>query len=373
MRGGVAEADWPRLELPDLVPVLCNVGVDPTGVALEWHSARPLSSAAIARVGGTRLFIKRHDRRVRRVADLEEEHAFMQHLRAHGMAISRVFTAADGHSAIAIGDWTYEVHELGRGVDAYREAQSWTPFSSPAHAFAAGRALAELHAAACSYAAPPRSALILVSNDRLIGAADPIAALGDELAVRPVLGNYLDARPWVADLGRVLAPFHAQYRRCSARLARVWTHNDWHASNLLWSNGGPTAHVAGVIDFGLCDCTTRIYDLATAIERNTIPWLEIQEGRRGTADCTRVTALLAGYLDRAELAEHERAALAAILPIVHVGYALSEIEYFHGITRSAGNADLAYDAFLLGHCRWFLEPEGENLLGHLHETLGAVA
>jgi Ser/Thr protein kinase RdoA (MazF antagonist) len=372
MRGGVAAADWPRLAPADLAPVLRGVGIDPGGAALEWHSARPLSSAGIVRAGGVRLFIKRHDRRVRRIADLEQEHAFMGHLRARGIPVSRVLAAADGHSAIAVGTWTYEVHELGRGVDAYRDAQSWTPFASAAHAFGAGRALAELHAVARSYAAPPRSAPVLESNDRLIAAADPIGALAAELPLRPVLGAFLEARAWRTDFAHALAPFHPQYRRCSARLARVWTHNDWHASNLLWSDAGLTAHVAGIIDFGLCDCTTRTYDLATAIERNTIPWLDIQDGRRGSADLALVTALLAGYLDRTELSERECAALVAILPLVHWGYALSEIEYFHGVTRSAENADLAYDAFLLGHCRWFTEPEGEALLRHLETTLGAV-
>ena len=372
MRGGVAAPDWARLAPADLAPVLRGVGVDPDGAVLEWHSARPLSSAGIVKVGGVRLFIKRHDQRVRRVADLEEEHGFMRHLRAHGIPVSRVLASAAGHSAIAAGSWTYEVHELGRGVDAYREAQSWTPFASSAHAFTAGAALAALHGAASSYRAPPRSAQILVSNDRLIGATDPIAGLTDELPRRPARGAYLDARSWRTDLAQALAPFHPRYRRGSARLARIWTHNDWHASNLLWSGADSGAHVAGIIDFGLCDCTTRSYDLATAIERNTIPWLDIQEGRGGSADLALVTALLAGYRERAALSKQECASLVAILPLVHWGYALSEIEYFQGVTGSAENADLAYDAFLLGHCRWFTQPEGELVLRHLETTLSAA-
>jgi hypothetical protein len=126
------------------------------------------------------------------------------------------------------------------------------------------------------------------------------------------------------------------------------------------------------LDFGLSDRTTAIYDLATAIERNTIPWLDIQAGRAGAADFDLVDGLLRGYLERAHLGRVERAALVAILPIVHVGYALTEIDYFHGITRSPENADLAYGAFLLGHCQWFERAEGRALLDHIHEQLKAL-
>ena len=60
--------------------------------------------------------------------------------------------------------------------------------------------------------------------------------------------------------------------RYAPGLAPLWTHNDWHASNLLWSSREPHAEVASILDFGLSDRTSAVYDLATAIERNTIPW-----------------------------------------------------------------------------------------------------
>jgi Ser/Thr protein kinase RdoA (MazF antagonist) len=131
--------------------------------------------------------------------------------------------------------------------------------------------------------------------------------------------------------------------------------------------------VSTVLDFGLCDRTTPMVDLATAIERNTIPWLDIHEGLPGRADHGLVTGLLRGYLAEAPVGARERAALPALLPLVHVGYALTEIEYFHGITRSDANADLAYDAFLIGHCRWFTGEAGVALLEHLRCELERLA
>jgi len=50
---------------------------------------------------------------------------------------------------------------------------------------------------------------------------------------------------------------------------------------------------------------------------------------------------------------------------VHLDFALSEVEYFHGITGSTANADVAWYTFLLGHARWFRSSDGQQLLDTL--------
>ena len=45
---------------------------------------------------------------------------------------------ADGLTATQHGDFVYEVHELAGGLDRYRDAMSWTPYTSLGHAHAAG-------------------------------------------------------------------------------------------------------------------------------------------------------------------------------------------------------------------------------------------
>jgi len=365
-----AAADWPPLTLPEVQAVLRHWNIDATHSALRWHSPRPLSAAAIVDLDERAVFIKRHDRRIRSTAELEEEHGFVAHLLARGACVNPIQTAADGHTAWSIGSMTYEVHALGRGIDRYRDAVSWSPMAGTAHARAAGAALADLHRAARDYDAPARLTALLVSNDRVINAAAPLESIAELMSRRPALYEYLTRRPWREDIGAALMPFHGAYRSLAPALESMWTHNDWHASNLLWSDSSDAAHVASIMDFGLSDRTTRVYDLATALERNTIPWLDIQDGREAPAHLAHVDALLDGYLDRAMLSVLERKALVAILPIVHVGYALTEIDYFHGITGSAANADLAYSGFLLGHCRWFGGADGTALLTHLRHRLG---
>jgi hypothetical protein len=62
-------------------------------------------------------------------------------------------------------------------------------------------------------------------------------------------------------------------------------------------------------------------------------------------------------------------ALPVVFPVVHVEYALSEVEYFADVVNSPANADLAHDGYLIGHligqARWFDGPDGSQLLDHL--------
>jgi len=369
MRGALVRPDWPQLTLDEVQEVLILAGFEHSDARLLWHSPRPLSAAAIVDLPDRRLFVKRHHQSVRTATQLQEEHGFIAHLHAHGAPVSRVLLTADGQSAIACGGWTYEMHEVGAGTDLYRDAVSWSPFVGRAHAVAAGRALAQFHEAARHYEAPARATRLLVSNDLIIRSAEPLAAVRRRFDELPALRGYLQQHDWQTDLARAIAPFHEDYLALAPRLDPLWTHNDWHASNLLWSDASAAATVQSIFDFGLSDRTTAVHGLATAIERNTIPWLDIHEGIPGAADFSLVTGLLEGYLGARSLTPLERAALPATLPLVHVGLALTEIDYFHGVTHSAENAELAYRAFLLGHCDWFLQPEGRALLEHIRRQL----
>jgi Ser/Thr protein kinase RdoA (MazF antagonist) len=370
MRVDLAAADWPPLEPGEVHAVVDRWGLSDARVV--WHSPRPLSAAAIIDLTGRKLFVKRHHRSVRTAPELQEEHRFIQHLHSHGAPVSGVLAAQDGATAVELGDWTYEIHGVGAGTDLYRDAVSWSPFVSSDHAIAAGRALGLLHVSSQGFDAPPRSAGLLVSNDRIIRSAEPLDIVQELITRRPALRDYFQGRDWRTEIARAIAPFHDRFLGVLPYLQSLWTHNDWHASNLLWSDSSPAATVRTVLDFGLSDRTTAMYDLATAIERNTIPWLDIHDGAAGAADLGSVSGLIRGYLGARPLGSRERAGLVALLPLVHVGYAITEIDYFHGTTRSAENADLAYHEFLLGHCAWFESAQGRALLDHVQQELQEI-
>jgi Ser/Thr protein kinase RdoA (MazF antagonist) len=140
------------------------------------------------------------------------------------------------------------------------------------------------------------------------------------------------------------------------RLAPLWTHNDWHASNLLWQDDD----VSAVLDFGLADRTSALHDLATAIESNIV--------RSSPVDYAALDALLEGYQSVTPLQPWERKALAALLPVVHVEFALGEADYFLAALGAEERADLAYETYLLGHADWFAGSQGQTLLVYLEGT-----
>ena len=269
--------DWSPLTSAEVHTVLARYPRAPGDEMITWRSPRPMSAAGLIRHGGADLFVKRHHVRVRTLAQLAVEHAFIGHLRARGIPAPAVLRAADGATATQYGDFVYEVHELASGLDVYRDAPSWTPYTSLGHARAAGAALARLHEAADRFPLPARAPAVLTGGCEIIVSNDPLAEIKWLAGCRPGLAGYLDGRAWPDDLTRHVLP---AIRRAAPRLAglpRQWGHGDWHPSNLTWSSAGPDAVVAGVFDFGLANRTFAVHDLAMALERATVSWLDLGE------------------------------------------------------------------------------------------------
>jgi Ser/Thr protein kinase RdoA (MazF antagonist) len=366
LAGDSMAPDWPTLTSAEVEALLRNYPQLGALTHIDWHSPRPLSAACLADTASGVVFIKRHHRRLRSVATLGEEHRLMAHLHANGLPVPAVLRDAHGATAVAKRDWVYEVHQCAAGIDLYREAISWSPLPNRAHALTAGRMLATLHDAAEGYRAGQRDTYLLVARSELITSADPVATLRAQLPDRPGLADYLRGRDWPIDLAQLLAPWHAAVQRRLAQQPRLWTHGDWHVSNLCWSDAGADAHITAVLDFGLAAATFALFDLATAIERNAIAWLALATGA-AAAHVDIARALIEGYRQRRPLDADAVHLLADLLPLVHVDFALSEVEYFHAITGSHANADVAYDTFLRGHAAWFSTPSGRALLQAIHD------
>jgi Ser/Thr protein kinase RdoA (MazF antagonist) len=123
--------------------------------------------------------------------------------------------------------------------------------------------------------------------------------------------------------------------------------------------------VVSVLDLGLANRTAAIHDLALALERSVVDWLDLARTGEVRADLDAADAILAGYESVRPLDEDESAALIAVLPVVHLEFALSEVEYFADVVNSETNAALAYNGYLIGHARWFQEARGEELIERL--------
>ena len=361
MGTAMTEPTWPAITPGEAAAALAHF---PAGAlaAIRWHSPRPFSAAALLDTVQGAFVLKRHHRGVRSPQGLGEEHGFIAHL-APAIRTPDVIAATDGATAVALGDWTYELHRRAPGEDLYRDRPSWTSFLSHAHARAAGVALAHLHRASQGYDAPARAIQPLVSSFTILPAADPMAATQAYVAARPPLAAFLAARPWRQELS---ALFAADGAGLAARLAAqppLWTHNDWHPSNLSWDRDGT---VRTVFDFGLADRTCAIHDLAIAIERSAVAWLRLGQGRDDDlADPAAALALLDGYETIRPLGDDARETLVRLLPLVHVEFALSEIDYFAGVASDPDSAARAWDDYLLGHAAWFRSAPGQAFLAQI--------
>ena len=382
----LVEPDWTPLTGDEVGAVLARYGLPAgrdlaasgtvpaatprTGTVVAWSSPRPMSAAGLVRHRTGTVFVKRHHVRVRSAAQLAAEHAFATHLRASGLPVPAVLRTTAGRTVVAEGDFVYEVHEVAPGIDLYRDAMSWTPYLGPGHARAAGAALARLHQAAAGFTRAARPPAVLTGSCCVITAADPLAAVDAIARRRPGLARYLAGRDWRRDLARHHLPVIRRAAPLLAGLERQWAHGDWHPSNLTWDSGGPDAGVVAVFDFGLANRTFAVHDLAVALERSVIAWLDLAESGAAGVDLGVADALLGGYAQGRPLSQAEARALPEVLPVVHLEYALSEIEYFAGVVASPALADLAYDTYLIGHTRWFASRDGAAFLDHLRRRAG---
>jgi Ser/Thr protein kinase RdoA (MazF antagonist) len=351
---------WPAIAADESKAVLAHFSAAGRMTGLHWHSPRPFSAATLVHTTNGAFLLKRHHHLVRTVEGLAEEHAFIVHLAGAGVSVPDVMATDEGATAVAIGPWSYELHRQAAGDDLYRDRLSWTPFLSLDHARAAGVALAKLHVAARGFDAPARRQQPLVSSFAILPAADPLAAVSAYVTARPALAAFLADRPWQAQLARLFRQADSDLSSLLANQAPLWTHNDWHPSNLLWTREGA---VRTVFDFGLADRTSAVHDIATAIERTAVRWLDLGQGADDAiADPQTALALVAGYATVLPLNRAEIAAIVSVLPLVHVEFALSEADYFTAVVADTASAAMAWDGYLIDHADWFFSPPGQDFL-----------
>jgi Ser/Thr protein kinase RdoA (MazF antagonist) len=367
--GSFVEPDWPNLTLQEVNQLLRQYPAAEKASGILTVSPRPFSAASVVSTPRGKVFVKRHHISVRSEADLLEEHRLLEYLHQRDPIVVAPLADADGKTVTSTGEWTYEVHPFAPGMDLYEEAHSWTPFLSVAHARNAGRALARLHAASAGYAAPARVTRTLVSSFTIFSQENPWPLLERYANERPQLFAYLENYSWRDQIQQAFAEHHHALRPYLSFLEPLWTHNDFHASNLFWSDTSPQAEVSAIIDFGLADRTNAIHDIATAIERNAVRWLEI-ETSADVVHFDHIDAFLAGYESLRPLSQREAEAIGALLPLVHAEFALSETDYFIRVLHSPQKAEVAYKTFLLGHANWFLTDAGKRLREHLALGVG---
>jgi Ser/Thr protein kinase RdoA (MazF antagonist) len=368
--GGLTEPDWSPLTLDEVRALLCQFPSVGESVDILTVSPRPFAAASVIATTKGRVFVKRHPRAVRDKEGLREEHRFMAHLLQHGAPVARVLPTAKGETVIETEATTYEVHEAPRALDIYQDAASWSPFLSADHARSAGAALARLHLAAEGFDAPRRKPRPLIASFTIFSEQDAEAGMKRFLAERPAIAGDSEVRTACDEALELLGSFHQELLPLLPALPSLWTHNDFHASNLLWSaeSNGP---VVAAIDFGLADRTNPVHDIAHAIERNIVEWLVLVDDpdhpEKVPIHFHHLKQMLIGYESVRPLSDAEAAALAPMAALCHAEFALSESYYFLSILNSRCRARMAYNGWLVGHAQWFRSVRGYQLVTFLRQ------
>ena len=362
--------DWLHITVPELHRLQSYYPCLQGSVQILWCSPRPFSSAvlvevmqALASTGQTNLhsyFIKRSHRSFRRAQDILQEHAVLQHLASKNIPVATLITSNCGQTALEVGDWTYEVYEKAAGFDLYVDQQSWTPFFYTEHAAKVGSLLAKLHTAMQDFPElHGRSTRYLVSNQQLLESENIVTAIQQRIDNSPELSRYFADKNLDAVFLERIFQTHRKIKHVLQQATKIWTHNDLHASNLFWSTQSADANITAVIDFGLSDRNSALYDLAITIERNFIDWLALEHTSQISVDEAGLSAFLQAYF--AEIyPQQDFSILPELLKIVHLDFAFSELEYFVGITQNLKHADAAYYDWIVGHVNWFFTEQGQQ-------------
>ncbi|CAM4338974.1 phosphotransferase enzyme family protein [Acinetobacter pragensis] len=352
--------DWQDISASDLVHLQQLYPQLQGKIAVLWRSPRPFSSAMLVQAGEAIYFIKRSHRSFRSAVDLLQEHQLIQYLSIQGISVPMLTVSQAGTTAVELGNWSYEVHEKADGFDLYADQLSWKPFFCAAHAAKAGEKLAVMHSAVQDYSVlHGRTATYLISNQNLLESDDIADAIQQRIKKSAALTAYFADKEldqtWLVQLRSV----HEKIKSAMQQATKIWTHNDFHASNLLWTDQGDAADISTVIDFGLADRNSAIYDLAVTIERNFIDWLALAQDPEIYIDEAGLAAFVQAYMHQAGFSK-ELEILPDLIKIVHTDFALSELEYFAGITCNLKHADAAYYDWLIAHTAWFFQPQGQQ-------------
>ena len=171
-----------------------------------------------------------------------------------------------------------------------------------------------------------------------------------------------------AEITAALAWCTPEMTRAYAALPRLWIHGDAHCSNMMYAG----KDVCAVFDFGLSAVSTAVADLAIALERNTLLWLEILDSKPDAYRMDTARAILRGYQSLRPLNSTEAALLPHIMRAVHVDPALDWIPY-HLISGRPSNAEWALETFFRGHTAWFTTDGGRRYLDELAASIEVSA
>ncbi|MFO8065298.1 MAG: phosphotransferase enzyme family protein [Spirochaetota bacterium] len=322
---------------------------------------------------GGRYFLKKRIQSVHPKESVLWRHRVISHLVAKGFSTPAITENEAGETLTEDGEVQYELFEAAHGQDIYHDYESWTPFSRRDHARSAGEALARFHNELRDFsladATPPGTSPATPETARFdLGfAPDLPAAVERRISASPALSEFFSNIRWKEEISGLYLNFHGEARRYMAGVQPWVTHGQWQANNLFFEHD----RVASVVGFDLVDVAFRMYDLAAAVDKNAVLWTEIAAGQPNAVRFDVIEELLRGYCSLLPVSMVEAELLGAVLPIHHLDWALSGVEYALVHEASRERAQWYYNVYLRDHVRHYHTPSGQKILSFLRHAAAA--
>lgn len=370
---------WPDITMDEADVVLGRLSEPLHARRIIARSGRPMAAGCLIDTGAGDMFIKRYARSVRTEDTILPYHRFVAHLASHGIPTPTFhwFTAGsetgNGNEAgfgmetvLLWNDCVYEVSAKAWGEDRYAKAYIWDPPETNREAYRLGSFLGYLDIASRGFDEPRPAPCGYQARFSIFEHEDVLAAADGWLRERP-----LTAR-WMRETGRDFLSDLAQFADTGVRLApryrdieRIWTHGDTHLSNFMWQGDAPSA----VFDFGMADFNTAVFELAMALERHTIQWLDVMNGDADSYRLDLARAIISGYHAVRPLTDVEKEILPDVLAVSQIEGGVTLIDYWLRSHGRGQDISWGYDVDFLAHGRWYRSPSGVAYLNGLRRIL----
>lgn len=360
----VVNNQWPPLSASQAAEVLNEIPkFREERIAELSPSSRPMAAAAlVTTASGKQVFLKRYHHHLVSENELEAKHSFVNRLAENGFSTPRFFSFTPGGTALRLGEWIFEASQGAPGQDRYRDLRSWLPPKTSEEAVELGRLAARLRLA--SQKIKPLSLEPGPYQNRIeLMLGDPLARLADFLNSHPVLDTYLKENG--SDLAGALEPLRPFAKTLTPlkNAPRYFTHGDLHVSNTFWEGN----EITSLIDFGLACPNPPLFDLAVLLERHSIDWISITEGKTDSYWPEVAGDLLSGYGQAWPLSGEETEMLGAMIALCNVEFSLSAIEYDLLAPIDPQIKDWAWNVGFQGHSQWFLTEPGKKYLSTINQ------
>ena len=360
----VVNNSWPPLSASQAAKVLREIpDFREERIASLCPSARPMAAAClVTTANGKQVFLKRYHQNLVSSAELEAKHSFVNQLANKGFSTPRFFCFNQGDSTLTTGEWIIEASAGAAGQDRYRDLRSWLPPKTREEAVELGRVAARLRIASQKIQ-PPQLEPGPYQNRIELLLGDPRPKLAGFLKAHPVLANYLQDSGY--DLATSLEPLRPFACTLSplAQVPRYFTHGDLHVSNAFWEGNS----VSSLIDFGLACPNPPLFDLAVLLERHSIDWISITEGKTDSYWPQVACDLLTGYEQIFPLPAEEIEMLGPLIALCNAEFSLSAIEYDLLAPIEPQLKNWAWDIGFQGHSQWFLTEPGKKYLSLINQ------